>query len=88
LLFSIEYREGSEFQFGTLLDYVALCPTSGKEENAWAGPADYAVDLSRLRERLEGASDKIAAVSYQVSPDMAFTQNGGLSDQWKRLNLE
>lgn len=88
LLISIEYRAGSEFQFGTLLDYVKLCPVSGKEENAWAGPADYALDLSRLRERFEGASDKIASVSYQVSPDITFAPNSGLSDEWQRLNLE
>lgn len=88
LLISIEYRENAEFQFGTLLDYVALAATSGKEEKAWASPADYAVDLSRLRKRIQEAGDKIVEVSYQVSPDMVFAENGGFVEDWKKLDLE
>ncbi len=67
-LTSISYKSGHEFQFGNLLDYVEL-KGEGDPRN-WKGPQDYTLDLSRLRERLEGFAHHIDQVSYCLSPDM------------------
>lgn len=89
LLVSIQYKPGVEFQFGNLLDYITLTPANGKKEKAWAGPDDYCVDLSRLKDRIELRNDKIAAVSFEVSPDMQFPPGGGMDDWgWGKINLE
>jgi CRISPR-associated protein Csh2 len=57
LLVNIVYRSGVEFQFGRLLDYVNPVaidtPDGPKPQEAWAGPLDYIVDLSLLRDRLK-----------------------------------
>ena len=93
LLVSIEYKAKSEFQFGSLLDYVQMSASNGKEENEWSSPKDYILDLSLLEERLKMFASKIETVRYQISPDIQlatsqpFESLGG-SVQCKDMDLE
>jgi CRISPR-associated protein Csh2 len=88
LLLSIDYKAGSEFQFGNLLDYVKLEAAGDKKPKAWSSPDDYVLDLSRLKARLAEHADKIDAVRYQISSDMQFSKNSGIDPSWKKLELE
>ncbi len=91
LLISIEYKPKVEFQFGNLLDYVALNPRQSdkiKEEKAWSGPDDYEVDLSKLKTRLGEYSHKIKSVSIAKSPDLFFAPGGEPDVSWTVLNLD
>jgi CRISPR-associated protein Csh2 len=70
LLVGISYKPESEFQFGTLLDYISLESANGKAEEEWKGPDDYTVSLKRLRERLDRYSGHIERVEFCVNPDL------------------
>ena len=70
LLVSVEYKEGEEFQYGMLTDYIKLTPATGKGEKEWSGPVDYQLDLSLLRQRLEAQQNRISRIAYCVSPDL------------------
>jgi len=72
LLFSITYKPRSEFQFGTLLDYVSVESTNGKPQEEWSSPDDYTVSLKKLRERLERYSHHVERVEFCVSPDITL----------------
>ncbi len=78
LLVNIVYRPGVEFQFGRLLDYVKPVaidtPDGPKPQEAWAGPLDYVMDLSLLRDRLERYAHHIERVEYDKSPDLQLTE--------------
>lgn len=86
LLFSIEYLPGEEFQFGNLMDYVKLQPTTKKPERAWASPNDYRVDLTRLLERIHGQRARIATVHYEMSPDITLIS--ALPTNWLCLKFD
>ena len=86
LLINIEYKDGEEFQFGRLHDYVQLQANDGKLENVWASPGDYKVDLSTLIERLDGQQGRIEKIRYDKSPDIQFTPD--LPADWELLNIE
>lgn len=73
LLLSVNYKPDSEFQFGNLADYVSLRKAADKPEKQWASPEDYVADISKLKERLAGQADKIASISYCVSPDLSVS---------------
>jgi len=88
LLLSVEYRPRQEFQFGNLIDYVQARSDNARPEQAWASPDDYRLDLSRLRERLDGQTRRIARVRYEVSPDIGFSEDAGIADRWQPLNLD
>lgn len=88
LLISIEYKPKSEFQFGNLLDYIKPVAANGKEERFWSGPDDYKIDLTLLKKRLKDFSNKIESVSYDISPDIRFTDQNAIESNWKKLNLD
>ena len=71
-LLSIDYKDGHEFQFGNLLDYVKL-EGDGDPRN-WKGPSDYTLDIDQLKERLEGFSHHIERVGYCLSPDVNLSE--------------
>jgi CRISPR-associated protein Csh2 len=73
LLINVVYKQGEEFQFGNLCDYVKLTPRNGKQETEWASPEDYTLDLSLLAERLERQAGRIARLDYCASPDVALS---------------
>ncbi len=70
LLISVEYKNGVEFQYGTLTEYIKLKEKTGKKEVEWAGTFDYRLDLSLLFQRLKEQVGKIQGISYCVSPDL------------------
>lgn len=86
LLISIEYNEKEEFQLGSLLDYLKLVAADGKAEKEWSSPADYKVNINLLKDRIEKQTDKIATVSYEVSPDVQFEED--LPADWKALKID
>lgn len=86
LLISIEYKEGEEFQFGRLHDYVKLQANGGKEEKAWSSPEDYHVDIQRLLDRIQIQQERINNVSYAVSPDLQILQE--IPNNWTKLDIE
>lgn len=87
LLVSVEYKEGEEFQFGNLLDYIKLIGKDNQiKQKDWASPEDYLVDLSKLLERLNGQAKRIQTVRYETSPDMNF--NPIIPNDWKPLNFD
>lgn len=70
LLVSIVYKPGSEFQLGRLLDYAMLSPANGKPPETWAGPLDYVMDLSILRDRLGRYAHHVERIEYDKHPDL------------------
>lgn len=89
LLISIDYKPNTEFQFGNLLDYVQLRPTTDKPEKAWTGPQDYEVDMSLLHKRLNEYSNNIQAIQYCASPDITFSATKEAETiAWQALNLD
>jgi CRISPR-associated protein Csh2 len=91
-LLDIKYKQGEEFQFGRLHDYVKMVATkdkegtNGKKEKEWASPEDYELDLSLLIERLKGQNDRIETVRYAKSADIQFTED--LPSDWKTFDIE
>lgn len=86
LLISLDYKQGEEFQFGRLHDYVRLSAAGGKEEKAWSSPADYHVDISKLIDRIAGHAERIQAVRYAFSNDIQVVP--GLPGNWESMNIE
>lgn len=86
LLIDIAYKEGEEFQFGRLHDYVKMAATNDKKEKEWASPQDYKLDLSLLMERLEGQHDRIETVRYAKSSDIQFAKD--LPTAWGEIDIE
>jgi CRISPR-associated protein Csh2 len=74
LLVNVVYKPGSEFQLGRMLDYVRLDAADGqKPETSWAGPLDYVLDLSLLRDHLEGYAHHIERIEWDRHPDVQMT---------------
>ncbi len=90
LLISIEYQPDSEFQFGNLIDYIkpAIIASTNKDSKKWESPQDYKIDLLKLKERFNEFKNKISSISYCVSPDIKFIDNGGIDKDWIDLNLD
>ncbi len=71
LLVNVVYKPGAEFQMGRMLDYVRLESADGqKPETSWTGPLDYVVDLSLLRDRLEGYAHHVERIEWDRHPDV------------------
>lgn len=87
LLISINYKRGVEFQFGNLSDYVTLEGKAGKDESEWASPDDFLLDIGKLETRLKQHSDKIAEISYCISPDVELTNPEAVND-WNNLAFD
>ena len=87
LLVSIEYTPGVEFQFGNLIDYVKPVAENGKPEKEWSSPADYRLDCTLLKQRLDGVKGKIAKVRFNMSPDIRFTSEEVIED-WEQLGID
>jgi CRISPR-associated protein Csh2 len=86
-LISISYKEGHEFQFGNLLEYVKTNPNSEKESKDWSNPKDYTLDISLLRERLEQFSHHIDQISYCISPDIKLSAEDDKNFLYDQNNL-
>lgn len=86
LLIDIEYKQGEEFQFGRMQDYVKMVAANGKDEKSWASPEDYKLDLSLLINRLEEQNDRIEMVRYAKSQDIQL--KGNLPSDWQDLDVE
>jgi len=86
LLVDVKYKQGEEFQFGRLHDYVKMIATKDKKEKEWASPEDYKVDLSLLVRRLQGRNDRIANILYTKSQDIQFTEV--LPSDWGMIDIE
>ncbi|MBT9138328.1 MAG: hypothetical protein DDT31_00880 [Syntrophomonadaceae bacterium] len=86
LLIDIGYKQGEEFQFGRLHDYVKMVATNDKKEKEWASPEDYELDLSLLIKRLKGQKSRIETVRYAKSPDIQFTED--LPSDWEMVDIE
>jgi CRISPR-associated protein Csh2 len=71
-LLSISYKEGHEFQFGNLLEYVK--PEGEGDPRNWSSPVDYTLNIGRLRERLQGFMHHIERISYCLHPDIQLAQ--------------
>ena len=87
LLVSINYHPGVEFQFGNLMDYVALKAANGKTEKEWASPDDYQIDLTRLAKRIGQHSDKINSIGFCASPDVSLLP-ADVTSGWTNLNFD
>ena len=87
LLISIQFKPGVEFQFGNLSDYVYLEGKVGKDQNEWASPDDFLLDLSKLQTRLKQHADKIEKVSYCISPDVGLVGEK-VDDSWVNLAID
>jgi len=86
LLINVQYRPGVEFQYGMLSDYVKLHARADKPEVEWAGPVDYQIDLSLLRQRLQEQKDKIEKIAYSVSPDICL--DADWPNDWVNLDFD
>lgn len=83
LLVSIEYKPDIEFQFGNLIEYARPEAANGKPEVEWSSPRDYDLDLAVFIERLRPHADKIASLSYCISPDLNCRQKFTEQDAWE-----
>jgi len=88
LLISVEYKAGEEFQFGNLLDYVALEAKNGKPQKEWSSPFDYSLNIDLLLERLNGQDGRIKQICYELSPDVTFKEDTGLPEPWEKLGYD
>jgi CRISPR-associated protein Csh2 len=86
LLINVQYKQGIEFQYGMLTDYVKLTARNQKPEIEWSCPEDYLVDLTLLRKRLIEQKAKIDRISYCVSPDLSIDQN--FPTDWSVLKID
>lgn len=86
LLIDVEYKPGVEFQYGRLTDYVKLRASQDKPEKEWSTFSDYKVDLSILMSRLAENKDKIAQISYEISPDIQLVSS--IPVEWKKFSLD
>ena len=86
LLVDIKYKQGEEFQFGRVHDYVKMVAANGKNEKAWASPEDFKLDLSLLIKRLGEQKDRIETVRYAKSSDIQFVED--LPSGWRDLGVE
>ena len=86
LLINVQYKQGIEFQYGMLTDYVRLTARNQKPEIEWSSPEDYLVDLTLLRKRLIEQQAKIDNISYCVSPDLSIDQN--FPTDWSVLKID
>jgi len=86
LLIDIEYKQGEEFQFGRLHDYVKPISANSKAEKAWASPQDYKLDMSLLISRLGEQKDRIEKVRYAKSSDIQFKE--ALPSTWDTFDVE
>jgi len=87
-LLNVTYKDGSEFQFGRLQDYVKAIPANSKEEKEWETPSDYKLDISALLDRLSKYDGKIEKIYYQVSDDLQIEQEIPKDSKWKNLDLD
>ncbi len=87
LLIDIRYKQGHEFQFGNLLDYVK---TNGDSDaRNWSSPFDYTLDLSLLRQRIEQYKHHIEKLSYCLSPDIQLSsEDKAFFDKLHNLNYD
>lgn len=89
LLVSVEYHPKEEFQFGNLTDYVKPICANSKAETEWSSPKDYLLDLSTLRERLDGQAIRIKRVSYEISPDINLVgDKKDITKGWTPLGID
>lgn len=91
LLMSVEYKQGEEFQFGRLQDYVCMKAFDGKSEKEWSSPADYQVDLSILLERLKKQEDRIARIRFVCSDDLRLKDtlpSDMVNTEWEELGFD
>lgn len=86
LLIDIKYKQGEEFQFGRMHDYVKMVAANGKDEKVWASPEDYKLDMSLILERLEEQKNRIATVRYAKSQDIQFAEE--LPSTWEAFDIE
>lgn len=84
-LLSIRYKLNSEFQFGNLSDFIKVMGPA--EASGYAGTESYVVDLSKLKERLDGFAGHIESVSYCLSPDLRLQDSAWLSE-YQNLNYD
>ena len=83
LLISVEYQDGQDFQIGRLHDFVRC--TGTKPELAWRSPADYTVDLTALRARLENDKSHIKQIRYMIAPELQLTAPLPRDEMWKEF---
>lgn len=86
LLIDIEYKQGVEYQFGRLHDYVQLVPKNAKEEKAWSKTSDYQINLSKLVDRIQTQAQHIEKVRYAQSLDVQLVET--LPSEWAELKIE
>lgn len=86
LLLDIKYKDGEEFQFGRLHDYVKMISSNGKKEKEWESPEDYKLDLLLLIERLNGQIARIENVRYAKSSDIQSAEK--LPSAWESFDVE
>lgn len=72
-LINISYKEGHEFQFGNLLEYVKTTPATSRGSKDWSSPDDYTLDISLLIKRLKDFSHHIDQVRYCINPDIKLS---------------
>ncbi len=84
LLVDVTYKPKSEFQYGCLLDYVAVRPKGEIPESDLSGPHDYELDCSKLVERL--SCNLVQSVRVAIHPDVQLA--GELPAAWTELNFD
>ena len=89
LLIDVRYKPGVEYQLGNLIAYVKTEPRGAKTDpRHWASCEDYALDITRLAEKLQAAQDakRIATVNVALESDLHI--KGEVPKWWKTLSLD
>lgn len=88
LLINVIYKNGVEFQFGRLQDYVKTMTMGKKTVKEWSSTNDYKLDISLLLKRLSDYDDKIEKILYQRSDDIIIEQKIPTNEKWKNLEID
>ncbi len=89
LLVDVRYKPGVEYQIGNLITYVKPVARGAKTDpRHWASCDDYALDVSRLVEKLADAhaAGRVASVHLTREPDLHVT--GEIPSWWTRQPLD
>ena len=82
LLVSVEYKEGEEFQYGMLTDYIQLTPANGKTEKNGLDQVIINWICHCFSNVSKPQQSRTSRIAYCVSPDLNLDP---LPESWENL---
>ncbi len=86
LLIDIVFQENTLYSLGDLISFIKLIPDEGLEEKAIRNVSEFILDLSAMKNKLEGVKRDIQKVIYQIDPMLRLSEP--LENTFQGLPLE